>query len=85
MTLPLVLDVSVALVAEGYLSLPGMDWWTALETAQEAGHRQVPETAVGEKVVVREKTEEEKIAENEAVMASLMAGLSQSSFKGARP
>ena len=33
MTLPAIMDASVALVAEGYQSL-GADWWEALERAQ---------------------------------------------------
>ena len=74
MLLPEILDASVALVAEGYQSL-GADWWDALERAQGAGEQTPPEQK-------REKTDAEKMAENEATMASLMAGLSQTTFKG---
>lgn len=82
MTLPAVLDASVALIAEGYMSL-GADWWTALEEAGKVGMKEVPETLSGE-APRREKTEEEKVAENNAVLASLMGGLKQSDFGGAK-
>lgn len=72
-TLPYVLDASVALVAEGYLSL-GADWWTALETAQGAGSEKPPEPRV--------KSEEEKIAENNATLANIMGALGGSDFGG---
>jgi len=74
MLLPQVLDASVALVAEGYQAL-GADWWDALEKAQGAGEEKPPDQP-------REKTEEEKVAENQATMASIMAGLGGSSFRG---
>jgi hypothetical protein len=73
--LPQVLDASVALVVEGYLSL-GADWWTALETAQGAGEQKPPD----QKPV---KSEEQKVAENNAVLANIMSGLGGSSFGGA--
>lgn len=74
MPLPLVLDASVALVAEGYQSL-GADWWRALEAAQGAGEETPPEPV--------EKTESQKVAENNAVLANLMSGLGGSNFGGA--
>lgn len=74
-SLPDVLDVSVALVAEGYQSL-GADWWTALEKAQGAGSEVPPEEK-------REKSEAEKVAENNATLANIMAGLGGSDFGGA--
>jgi hypothetical protein len=74
MTLPQVMDASVALVAEGYQSL-GADWWEALERAQNAGEQKPPEEK-------REKTEAEKAAENQQTMANIMGVLGGSSFKG---
>lgn len=80
MLLPHVLDASVALIAEGYQTLPGMNWWAAMEAASEIG--QAPPPAGEERVV--EKSEEQKVAENNAVMANLMAGLGGSTFGGAK-
>jgi hypothetical protein len=74
--LPQVIDVSVALVAEGYQSL-GADWWEALERAQNAGEQKPPD----DKPV--EKTEEQKVAENNATLANIMGALGGSTFKGA--
>jgi hypothetical protein len=74
MTLPAIMDASVALVAEGYQSL-GADWWDALERAQNAGEQKPPE----DKPV---KTEEQKAAENQQTMANIMGVLGGSNFKG---
>jgi hypothetical protein len=74
MTLPAVMDASVALVAEGYQSL-GADWWEALERAQNAGEQKPPEEK-------KEKTEEEKALENQQTMASIMGALGGSNFRG---
>jgi len=74
MTLPAIMDASVALVAEGYQSL-GADWWEALERAQNAGEQKPPDQA--------EKSEEQKVAENNATLANLMSGLGGSTFGGA--
>jgi hypothetical protein len=75
MLLPQVLDASVALVAEGYQSL-GADWWDALEKAQGAGEQAPPE---GGPV---EKTEEQKVAENNETLANIMGALGGSTFRG---
>ena len=75
MTLPAIMDASVALVAEGYQSL-GADWWEALERAQNAGEQKPPEEKK------REKTEEEKALENQQTMASILGALGGSSFRG---
>ena len=76
MTLPSVMDASVALVAEGYQSL-GADWWEALEKAQNAGEQKPPDEAPA-------KSEEQKAAENQATIANIMGALGGSSFKGPR-
>lgn len=81
--LPQALDASVALIADGFLSLPGMDWWDAIDAVTKLGRDEVPATASG-KPVVREKTEEEKVAENNAVLAGLMGGLKQTNFGGVK-
>ena len=75
MTLPAIMDASVALVAEGYQSL-GADWWEALERAQNAGEQKPPEEKK------REKTDEEKALENQQTMASIMGALGGSNFRG---
>ena len=75
MTLPSIMDASVALVAEGYQSL-GADWWEALERAQNAGEQKPPEEKK------REKTEEEKALENQQTMAGILSTLKGSSFRG---
>jgi len=74
MTLPAIMDASVALVAEGYQSL-GADWWEALERAQNAGEQKPPDQP-------REKSEEQKVAENNETLASIMGALGGSSFRG---
>ena len=74
MTLPAIMDASVALVAEGYQSL-GADWWEALERAQNAGEQKPPDQP-------REKSEEEKVAENNETLASIMGALGGSTFRG---
>ena len=80
---PQVIDVSAALVVEGYMSL-GMNWWDALEAVADLGSHEPPSGEIGARPQPpsREKTDEEKAAENEATMASMMGVLSQSSFKG---
>lgn len=80
MLFPHVLDASVALIAEGYMTLPGMNWWSAMESASQIGEEPPP---AGEEPVRTEKTEEQKVAENNAVLSNLMAGLGGSSFGGA--
>jgi len=76
MTLPAIMDASVALVAEGYQSL-GADWWEALERAQNAGEQKPPDPERR-----REKSEEEKVAENNETLASIMGALGGSTFRG---
>lgn len=53
----------------------GADWWEALERAQNAGEQKPPDQA--------EKSEEQKVAENNATLANLMSGLGGSTFGGA--
>jgi hypothetical protein len=77
---PQVIDVSAALVVEGYMSL-GMNWWDALEAVADLGSHAPPSGEPGTQPR-SQKTDEEKAAENNATMASLMGALSQSSFKG---
>ena len=53
----------------------GADWWEALERAQNAGEQKPPDQP-------REKSEEQKVAENNETLASIMGALGGSSFRG---
>jgi hypothetical protein len=79
MLMPHVLDATVALVAEGYQSLPGMDWFGAVEAAGDIGK----DAAEGEAPRPVEKTEQQKVAENNATLMSIMGALGGSDFGGA--